>query len=385
MEVLRNERVLGAVRHPNIVQVHAWREVGRPPFPCLVLQYVAGGSLEDAVLRDGPLPWDVAGRYVADVADGLLLLHGKGVVHRDVKPANVLVDPELGEALLTDFGIAAHLADPGTAAGTPRFMAPEAHRGETSPALDVFGLAATLFWLATGQPPFDAPTLPGLIAAAERGLAAIDLRFSGLPCELERLVRAGLAARATDRPGLPAFVGELRGALNLALADGLATKDGASVHLRLTVTRPDGEAIASTQRRADPLTRDLKRVPAPPPLVSLRTGERVRLEVVADQPGCLTVFNVGPTGNLNLLHPAGPAAPESCQPANEVLRISGVELTPPAGQERVVAVWSRQPVALDGLVGQPYRASRDMAKVARWLEAAAPEARQAVVLELDHR
>jgi serine/threonine protein kinase len=395
LDVMRNEaRVLGSVRHPNIVQVHAWREAGRPPFPCLVLQYVSGGSLDDKVTRGGPLPWSVAARYVADVADGLLLLHAKGVVHRDVKPANILFDPETGEALLTDFGIAAHLADLGTAAGTPRFMAPEAHRGELSPALDVFGLSATLFWLVTGQPPFDGETPPALAAAIERGLPAIDLRLARVPGELERLIRAGLAARAAERPDLPAFVRDLRGSLNLLLADGLATSESGGVNLRVLVSRQVDDRtsvpVASAQP-GEPMP-DRKGVPAAPPRVCLRSGDRVRLEVVADQPGFLTVFNVGPTGNLHLLHPADRDTPRSRQPANEILHVLGVELTPPAGPERLVALWTSQPFPLRldelrGLVERPgpYRATRDMARVARSLENFAPFERQAVVLELDHR
>lgn len=396
LDVLRNEaRVLGAVRHPNIVQVHAWREAGRPPFPCLVLQYVAGGSLDEKVTQGGPLPWSVAARYVADVADGLLLLHAKGIIHRDVKPANILFDPETGEALLTDFGIAAHLADLGTAAGTPRFMAPEAHQGEMSPALDVFGLAATLFWLVTAQPPFDGETLPALIAAIERGLPAIDPRLARVPRELERLIRAGLAARAADRPDLPALARDLRGSLNLLLADCLATPGSGGVNLRLLVSRQVDERTSvpvASALPADSTSPDRKGVPAAPPRVCLRSGDRVRLEIVADQPGFLTVFNVGPTGNLNLLHPADPDAPRARQEANEVLHLLDVELTPPAGQERLVALWTSQPFPLRmdelrGLVERPgpYRATRDMARVARSLDNFAPAERQAIVLELDHR
>src|SRR5262249_29121347 len=142
LEVLRNEaRILGSVCHPNIVAVHAWRQAGAEP--CLVLQYVAGGSLETRVGRHGPLPWNVAARYVADVAEGLLLLHARGIIPRDVNPANILLDLEADEALLTDFGVAARLADPHTVAGTPRYMAPEAFRGEASEALDVYSLAAS--------------------------------------------------------------------------------------------------------------------------------------------------------------------------------------------------------------------------------------------------
>src|SRR5207249_1225770 len=144
------------------------------------------------------------------------------------------------------------------------------------------------------------------------------------------------------------------------------------------------------------LIRDLKRVPARPARVSLRTGDRVRLEVVADQPGHVTVFNVGPTGNLNLLSPPEPGLSAPLLPANQVLHILDVELTPPAGQERVFAVWTRQPLPLrleellslvesgDVPAAGAYRATRDMARVEQSLSQVPPPDRHAVVLELDH-
>ena len=71
------------------------------------MQYVTGGSLEDRLEHDGPLPWPEAARYVADVAEGLVHAHAAGVIHRDIKPGNILLDVAHGEALLTDFGAAA--------------------------------------------------------------------------------------------------------------------------------------------------------------------------------------------------------------------------------------------------------------------------------------
>ncbi len=143
---------LAQLKHPNIVQVHAWRESGGEYF--LVLQFVAGGSLADRLQEVQRLDWQTAARHVADVGEGLVAAHARGIVHRDIKPANILWDVEHDEALLTDFGVAARLAEPGTIAGTPVFMAPEAFDGRLSPALDVYSLAATLFMLVTGEVPF---------------------------------------------------------------------------------------------------------------------------------------------------------------------------------------------------------------------------------------
>src|SRR5262249_37428917 len=122
---LQNEaRILAQFRHPHLVEVHAWRRVGCAHY--LVLQYVPGGSLERRVRAEGALCWTQAARYVADVGEGLMTVHAQGVVHRDVKPGNLLWDPTRDEALLTDFGVSALLSSHGGVAGTPLYMAPEA-------------------------------------------------------------------------------------------------------------------------------------------------------------------------------------------------------------------------------------------------------------------
>jgi hypothetical protein len=127
----------------------------------------------------------------------------------------------------------------------------------------------------------------------------------------------------------------------------------------------------------------------------------VRIEVSTDRAGFLTVFNVGPTGTLNLLYPDGDPQltipPPPVEP-NRPLHIVDVEMTPPAGRERVFAVWSRQPLRLrlhqlHSIVGtregsapasRPYVATRDMKRVQQSVEQLRPEDRHAVVLELDH-
>jgi eukaryotic-like serine/threonine-protein kinase len=418
LAILQNDaRLLASLRHPNIVPVYAWRQVASSGLPCLVMQYVPGGSLEQLVGREGALPWPLAARYVADVADGLLLVHGKGIIHRDVKPANMLLDPESefrfvhnlndsSQALLTDFGIAARLADPRTVAGTPYYMAPEAFRGEVSPALDVYGLAASLFWLVAGNPPFAGDDVTALTSNIEAGLPLVDARFAPLPEPLEQLIRAGLHADPACRPSLDDFVLHLRGALNLLLADCLtlpanATRPDSPVNLRLLVSRQVGEhsgvPVASSVRQPERILRDLKRVPRAPERVQLRTGDRVRLEVEADRPGYVTVFNIGPTGNLNLLCPDEPGSAPPLLAPNRPLHLADVELTPPAGNERLVAVWTRQLVPLrleelrslveqDTIPGTSRRraATRDMVRVQQSLEQIAPQDRHTVVLELDH-
>jgi serine/threonine protein kinase len=406
LEALRKEaHLLTQVTHPNVVRVYAWLNVGEQHY--LVMQYVAGGSLAGLLEAKGPLDWQRAARYVADVGEGLLEVHAQGIVHRDVKPSNILWDPGRDEALLTDFGVGARLADPATIAGSLPYMAPEVYDGRISPALDVYSLASTLFHLVTGSPPFPGIQIAELKEQIARGLPDPDPRCREVPEPLERVIRAGLTAGPDRRPGLREFIAALRGALNQLLADTMSapaglTRPKAPVTLRLNVSRARGgcyEPVATTHAQPDRLTRDMKRVPRPPDQVRLRTGERVRVEAAADRAGYITVFNVGPAGHLNLLHPAAVSAdaPEPVE-AHRPLCISDVEMTPPAGRERVFAVWSRQPLSLglDQLqslldrkqesspASAPYVATRDMKRVQQSVQQLHPDDWHAVVLELDH-
>jgi serine/threonine-protein kinase len=437
LEILRRDaHLLTDVDHPNVVRVYAWLTVHDHHY--LVMQYIAGGSLADLIKSEGALDWQRAARYVADVGEGLLEVHARGIVHRDVKPSNILWEPRRDEALLTDFGVAARLSDPATVSGSIPYMAPEAFEGRVSPSLDVYGLAATFFHLVTGSVPFQETNLDELRQQIARGLPDSDPRCTGLPEPLERVIRAGLTPDASRRPGLKEFSATLRGELNRLLVGALtisgppagslpATELGpgnlaqpprepttereppraAPVDLRLIVNRevaPDRfEPVAATdpQQPADRLTRDMKKVPAPPGQVRLRTGDRVRIEVRLDRRGFVTVFNVGPIGTLNLLHPCDDrqhtSPPIAIEP-HEPLHIVDVEMLPPAGRERLFAVWSLEPLPLrleqlQSLVeengkgspaSRPYVATRDMKRVQESVRRLRPESCHIVTVELDH-
>jgi serine/threonine protein kinase len=436
LDALRSEaELLVSVHHPNLVQVLRWLD--SPEEPGLVLQYVPGGSLADRLGNDGPLDWQAAARYVADVAEGLVAAHRAGIIHRDIKPANILWDSENDEAVLTDLGVGARLGEPASTGGTIPFMAPEAFQGRISPALDVYALAATLFTLVAGEKPFAGTTIAELCHQVSQGLPDPDPRCMEMPESLEQIVRQGLAADPEQRPSLEDFVRTLRGTLNQLLADSLMMKPRPAgpdatteqepgvepepspattepevsshppVDLRLIVSRQVGPnkfvAIAATRDPSEVLaTRDMKKVPPPPNQVRLRTGDRVRIEAVSDRHGFITVFNVGPTGNLSLLYPDEPQPGGTFTApivrANQTLQVMDVEMTPPAGRERLFAVWSRQPLPLrlDRLrslveskgkrtpTSRSYVATRDMNRVQQSVEGLPPEDWKAVSVELEH-
>ena len=151
-------QALAKLRHPNIVPVY---EVGdEEGCPYFSMEYMAGGSLAERAKR-APLPPAEAARIVEQLAAAVHVAHAVGVLHRDIKPGNVLLDED-GTPKLTDFGLAKRLdrdeglTHTGSVLGTPGYMPPEQARGERdlSPAADVYSLGATLFALLAGRPPF---------------------------------------------------------------------------------------------------------------------------------------------------------------------------------------------------------------------------------------
>lgn len=157
VRLLQEAAAAERVRHPNVVRVH---DVGVTPddITYIVMHHVAGPNLARLVERDGPLPPRLAGRILGQVAGALDAVHRAGLLHRDVKPGNILWEPESGTAYLADFGLAAAMGDAGrTGSGgfTAGYAPPEQLRGEDlSPAADVYALACTFFHCVTGRPPF---------------------------------------------------------------------------------------------------------------------------------------------------------------------------------------------------------------------------------------
>ncbi|MFO1092582.1 MAG: serine/threonine-protein kinase [Planctomycetaceae bacterium] len=156
----REGRAAAAVVHEHVVAIHNVETQGDVPY--LVMQYVPGQSLQSRVDQQGPLAVAEILRIGVQAAAGLAAAHAQGVVHRDVKPSNILLENDVERALLTDFGLAraaddATVTRTGVIAGTPHYMSPEQALGGTvDEKSDLFGLGALLYFMATGHPPFRA-------------------------------------------------------------------------------------------------------------------------------------------------------------------------------------------------------------------------------------
>jgi eukaryotic-like serine/threonine-protein kinase len=155
---VREAQAAAAVRDDHVVAIHAVGEAKGLPY--LVMEYVEGPSLQERLDRDGALPVEDVLRIGAQVAQGLAAAHAHGLVHRDVKPANILLENGVARVKLTDFGLAraaddAVLTQSGVVAGTPQYMAPEQARGEAvDHRADLFSLGSVLYAMCTGLPPF---------------------------------------------------------------------------------------------------------------------------------------------------------------------------------------------------------------------------------------
>lgn len=172
--------------------------------PWLVTEYIAGPSLQEAVGEHGALSEESVAGLGAGLAEGLMAIHERNVVHRDLKPGNVLLAQD-GPRII-DFGIARALdatSQTTSVVGTPGFMSPEQFRGrEIGPASDVFCLAAVLAFAATGRRPFG----EGPIEALGYRVVNEDPDLTGVPESLLPLIAAGLAKDPGDRPGLDAIL-----------------------------------------------------------------------------------------------------------------------------------------------------------------------------------
>ncbi|MGW1432193.1 protein kinase domain-containing protein [Streptomyces sp. NPDC002431] len=228
--------------------------------PWLVTSYIPGPSLREAVTECGPFPAQAVAALGAGLAEGLNAIHACGVVHRDLKPGNVLLADD-GPRVI-DFGIAraldetSELTRSGTI-GTPAYMSPEQVRGEEAgPASDVFCLAAVLAYAATGEAPFGGGRKEAVMYRVVHG----EPDLSAVPADLRPLVAEALAKAPGDRPG----VGEvLEGCAALAGPDGLRLPDAvAGMVDERTVRTIRAVRTAPTLRADAPTTPE----PSPPPV-----------------------------------------------------------------------------------------------------------------------
>jgi serine/threonine-protein kinase len=225
---LREARTAAGLSHPHIVPIHRVGTAGS--FVFFVMSYVAGETLGERLRTRGPLPPAEASRVLREVAWALAYAHGRGIIHRDIKPDNILLEAGTGRALVTDFGIAHAGSNPGPATdprqvmGTAHFMSPEQALGEPLDGRsDIYGLGVVGYLAVSGRLPFEASNLPALLVrqATEPPVSIVRVA-PGIPSALAaaidrclarepaarfpdgEAVAAALAPQSDARPSLPA-------------------------------------------------------------------------------------------------------------------------------------------------------------------------------------
>ncbi|MCA8924977.1 MAG: serine/threonine protein kinase, partial [Planctomycetes bacterium] len=202
----REVQVLQRLQHPNVVPIRDFGEAEGRPY--LVMQLVDGKSLDDLVEARGPLPPSMVAEVGMKLASALAAAHELGILHRDVKPDNVLLRAD-GEVVLGDFGLAkdvaleqSQLTVEGGFLGTPGYVAPEQAMGEAErvgPATDVYGLGATLYYALTGRAPVEGSTVFEIMTNIHQAPPRIRSLRSDVPKELAHLVERCLKAELSER------------------------------------------------------------------------------------------------------------------------------------------------------------------------------------------
>ncbi len=196
----REARTAAKLTHPNIVPLHTFGEVEGMMY--FVMGYVRGESLADRIRREETIPSDEVRRILGDMADALDYAHRQGVIHRDIKPDNILLEEESGRPMLTDFGIAKAsasgetLTELGTAIGTPQYMSPEQASGEREidGRSDLYSLGIVGYAMLSGRAPFDGTSAQEiLVQHVTKAPPALGTVASNAPADLAKAITRCLA------------------------------------------------------------------------------------------------------------------------------------------------------------------------------------------------
>jgi serine/threonine protein kinase len=313
----REARLAARLSHPGIAAVHDYREAVRPDgsvAPFVVMELLSGETVA-ARLCDagGPMPWGEAVSIAAAVAEALAAAHAAGVVHRDIKPGNVMLCP--GGVKLLDFGISAAAGEPdddetGVSFGTPAYAAPERLDGKPAePATDLYGLGVLLFEMVSGEPPYDVNTWEELAAAQAHGPTPLPATLPAAPRTGNAVIRrvavgVALAVTAVAFIAVINAVGDPGSDPEFAQPATTTSPTVAATPTEATVTTPPPVPPAPTGTTAVPTTAAVLTVEAALTRVqaTVEAGEEsgeIRPDVALDFKNLLRLIDPDADGALN--------------------------------------------------------------------------------------
>jgi serine/threonine-protein kinase len=308
---LTEAEILAELDHPSVIRVRNFidREAGSR---ALVMELVEGEDLRQRIRRDGPLPPAVAANVVAQVADALAYLHGRGVAHGDVKPGNLLVPADGGPVRLADFGVARRVGaavDPEQTIrpthATPEYVAPEVVTGALpAPAADVYALGIVLFELLCGRSPYRGGTPAEVLG---RHASCTPVPPPGLPPVVWPVIEACLALDAGKRPDAGAIAGRLRG-VEPAL-DGMAALPALPAESVTWWPRP--ASATTTAVAAAPEVAWVPMVAAPVSPASAYAGRMTAIPVAEIDGYAVPVISGPPLGETMHSGPTWSAGPDT--------------------------------------------------------------------------
>ena len=264
---LREARASAAIRHHNVVAIYAVEE---QPIPYLVMEYIPGKTLADALVGEGPLALTDSLRLSQQIASGLAAAHSQGLIHRDIKPANILLEEGVQwKVKITDFGLAraaddASVTQSGTIAGTPMFMSPEqAHSNNIDQRSDLFSFGSVMYQMVSGRLPFRASsTLAVLKRLTEDTPRPIQEIIPEVPDWLVTIISKLHAKKADDRYQTAQEVADLlahcqselqhAGKVTCVQSSRLAPRDEPSTTVHPSSTRPSPDRNTSQPAIAQP-------------------------------------------------------------------------------------------------------------------------------------
>ena len=260
----REPRALARMQHPNIVSIHDYGFIGEEPF--FIMDYIAGGSFDKLI--KARLNYREVARLLAPVADALAYAHDQQILHRDVKPSNILITTS-GQPVLMDFGIAKVLShdartsitQAGMSVGTPAYMAPEQWRGEVFPQTDGYALGIVFYQMLTGEVPYtDEITMNVALKHMTEPIPQLCKTRPDLPADIDLFLRRALAKDKNDR-----FVSmhQYREALNIIAQGGSLSAFLGEDETELRIPTPPG--VRQVRSDETPTELPQQRFSAPPP------------------------------------------------------------------------------------------------------------------------